>query len=133
MNGDKLSGQNDEVISPIDMEQIQKTTDPLLREYGQAGAITAAKIVKTVKGYVLVIEVAWKPGDLIVFNQRGKPRAWASMDRLLRYLEDVAPSVRHFDLVFDEPPGWEIFFKPKDAKPVAKTKEIRVRGKEDAG
>lgn len=109
------------------MENIEKTTEPLLREYDQARAITAAKIVKTDEGYVLVVQVAWKRGDLIVFNQRGKPRAWVSMDRLLAYLAEVAPSIRHFDLVFDQPIAWEA------PKPAAKAPAKKAAAKKRAG
>ena len=112
------------------MEQSQKTTEPLLREYGQAGAIKAAKIVKSAEGYVLVIEVAWRQGELVVFNQRGKPRAWVSMDRLLRYLAEVAPSLRHFDLVFDQPAGPEVVDRPQDGKPEPVPKASTRRKKE---
>lgn len=112
------------------MENTEKTTEPLLREYEQAKAITAAKIVKTAEGYVLVIQVAWKRGDLIVFNQRGKPRAWVSMDRLLSYLAEVAPSIRHFDLVFDQPIGWDT---PAPAKVVTPAKKAAAKKVEKKG
>lgn len=111
------------------MEINEKTTEPLLREYEQAKAITAAKIVKTPEGYVLVVQVAWKRGDLIVFNQRGKPRAWVSMDRLLSYLAEVAPSIRHFDLVFDQPIAWDAPAPPKAAAPAKKAAAKKVEKK----
>ena len=115
------------------MEQSQKTTERLVREYDQAGAIRAAKIVRTAEGYVLVIEVAWKEGELIVFNQRGKPRAWVSMDRLLRYLADVAPSLRYFDLVFDQAAGSEVLARQQDRNPGAKLKASKNARKGNDG
>ena len=78
-----------------------KINERLLREYDQAEAITGAKIAKTGDGYVLVVTVAWKVGPLVVYNQRGKPRAWASMDRLLSYLSEMVPSVKTFELVLE--------------------------------
>lgn len=71
-----------------------KVSEPQLREYDYAKAITAAKIEKTDDGFVLVINVNWRKGDLTVFSQRNRPRAWQSLDRLVRYLERVAPSIK---------------------------------------
>lgn len=80
------------------MENTAKTTEPLLRQYDQARVITLVKIVNTPEGYVLVIQVSWRKGDLVVFNQRGRPRAWISLDRLISYLREVLPSVSKFEL-----------------------------------
>jgi hypothetical protein len=84
-----------------------KLSEPQLREYDQAGAITAAKVVRTAEGFVLVINVNWKEGDLTVWSQRNKPRAWQSVDRLIGHLERVAPSIKHFEIYLSdgsEPP-----------------------------
>ena len=81
---------------------MNKMSEPQLREYDSAGAITAAKVVCTEEGYVLVINVNWKEGDLTVFSQRNRPRAWQSVDRLIGYLERVAPSINHLELYLTE-------------------------------
>lgn len=77
---------------------MDKVSEPQLREYDAAGAITAAKVVRTEDGYVLVINVNWKEGDLTVYSQRNRPRAWQSVDRLIGHLERVAPSIIHLEL-----------------------------------
>lgn len=85
---------------------MNKVSEPQLREYDQAGAITAAKVVRTDEGYVLVINVNWKEGDLTVYSQRNKPRAWQSVDRLIGHLERTAPSITQL-AVFLTPDGSE--------------------------
>jgi hypothetical protein len=88
----------------IDMN---KVSEPQLREYDQANAITAAKVVRTAEGFVLVINVNWKEGDLTVYSQRNRPRAWQSVDRLIGHLERITPSIKHFELYLSagsEPP-----------------------------
>ncbi len=80
---------------------MHKMTEPQLREYDQAGAITAARIVRTAEGYVLVINVNWKEGDLTVYSQRNKPRAWRSLDRLIGHLEALT-SIRQIEVFFSE-------------------------------
>ena len=77
---------------------MNKLSEPQLREYAQAGAITAAKVVRTEEGYVLVINVNWKEGDLTVFSQRNRPRAWMSVDRLIGHLTRIAPSIKHLEV-----------------------------------
>ncbi len=77
---------------------MNKVSEPQLREYDAAGAITAAKVVRTENGYILVINVNWKEGDLTVYSQRNRPRAWQSVDRLIGHLERVAPSITFFEV-----------------------------------
>ena len=85
---------------------MSKVNEPQLREYDVAGAITAAKVMKSDDGFVLVINVNWKEGDLTVYSQRNKPRAWQSLDRLIGHLERIAPSITHFEvfLTGNDPP-----------------------------
>ena len=83
---------------------MSKVSEPQLREYDSAGVITAARVVRTEDGYVVVINVSWKEGDLTVYSQRSKPRAWQSIDRLIGHLARVAPSIQHFE-VFLNPDG----------------------------
>lgn len=77
---------------------MRKISEAQLREYDEARVITAAKIVRSEAGYVLVINVNWKEGDLTVNSQRNKPRAWRSVDRLIGHLAQIAPSIKHFEL-----------------------------------
>jgi hypothetical protein len=86
---------------------MNKVSEPQLREYDSAGVITAAKVVRTKNGYVLVINVNWKGGDLTVYSQRNRPRAWQSVDRLIGHIIRVAPSIKHFEVFLNldgEPP-----------------------------
>ena len=75
-----------------------KISEARLREYDEERVITAAKIVRSEDGYVLVINVNWKEGDLTVYSQRNIPRAWQSLDRLIGHLALIAPSIKHFEL-----------------------------------
>ena len=88
------------------MELTDRATERQLRDYDQAGVITAAKITKSDDGFIVVIQVSWKRGDIVVYNQRNKPRAWRSLDRLVTYLGGVAPSTRllELSLLLDAPP-----------------------------
>lgn len=79
-------------------ETVDKATEAQLREYDQAKVITSARIVRGDDGYVLVIRLTWKPGEVVIFNQRHKPRSWASLDRLIAHLGEVAPSIQSVEL-----------------------------------
>ena len=85
---------------------MSKVSEPQLREYDVAGVITAAKVLKSDDGYVLVINVTWKEGDLTVYSQRNKPRAWQSLDRLIGHLERIAPSITRLEIFLtrNDPP-----------------------------
>lgn len=81
---------------------MDRISEPQLREYNEARSITAARIVRHLDGYVLVVRVSWKKADLIVFSQRNKPRLWKSLDRLIAHLADVAPSIRKLEMVLED-------------------------------
>lgn len=72
--------------------------EPQLRDCGAAGAIQAAKVVRTEEGFILVINLNWKEGDFTVFSQRNVPRVWQSVDRLIGHLKRVAPGITHMEL-----------------------------------
>jgi hypothetical protein len=101
------------------MDLTDKANEAQLRDYDRAGVIKAAKIVKTHAGFVVVIRLSWKPGDIVIHSLRKGPRAWASLDRLLSYLDEVAPSIREMDLILTEPPELAAMIKPsrKRGKP----------------
>lgn len=82
-------------------EKIDKASESQLRDYDQAGVITSARIVGSKDGYVLIVRVSWKAGESVVYNQRNKPRAWVSLDRLIRHLAEVAPSIKALHLTLD--------------------------------
>ena len=82
---------------------MSKVSEQELREYDAAGAITAVKVVNTDEGFVLVINVNWKEGDLTVYSQRKRPRPWQSVDRLIGYIRRVLPSVSSFQIFLTNP------------------------------
>lgn len=114
------------------MDNIDKTTESQLRDFDAAGVITGAKIVQSDDGYVLVIQVSWKPGQLVVFSQRGKPRAWVSMDRLLRYIQEVTPTIRQIELVLGGAPEWARTEKRQPARR-GPAKKTPTRGRSPTG
>lgn len=81
-----------------------KASEAQLRQYSSAGAITSAKVMQTPQGFIVAVTVNWKEGDLTVYSQRNRPRAWASVDRLIGHLARVAPSIQHLE-VFLNPEG----------------------------
>lgn len=87
--------------------EVVKTNEAQLRIFDQAAAITAVKVVRVAEGYLLMARVSHKKEDVVVFNKRGTPRAWASLDRLLKYLQEVAPSVKRIDLQLDASATWD--------------------------
>ena len=103
------------------MHPTDKATEPQLRDYDRANVIKSAKIVKTHAGYVLVITLTWKAGDVVVYSVRSGPRAWLSLDRLLAYLDEVAPTIRRIDLVLVEQPELAELMRParKRGRPAA--------------
>jgi hypothetical protein len=107
------------------MHSTDKATEPQLRDYDRANVIKSAKIVKTHAGYVLVIRLTWKPGDVVIHSLRKGPRAWVSLDRLLAYLDEVAPTIREMDLVLVEPPELAELMQPsrKRGRPAAAAKK----------
>lgn len=84
------------------MQRLEKIGDQELRQYEAAGIIRSGKIISTPAGYVLVITVGTRAIELTVHNYRGSPRTWASLDRMLRYLGEAAPSLKQFTLVIPE-------------------------------
>lgn len=80
--------------------QMSKLSEPLLKEYAEAGAITAAKVIwsEEQSGWLLVINLNWKEGDLTVYSQRNQPRAWASIDRLIGHLRRITPSITELQI-----------------------------------
>lgn len=83
------------------MNDNDKISEPQLRDYDQAGAITAGQIIKMGDGYILAIKVASRPHGLVVCSQPGMSRTWARVDELLEYLSAVAPSIRHITMLLD--------------------------------
>jgi hypothetical protein len=82
-------------------DNTDKATESQLREYDEAGVITGARIIRSDEGYVLVIRVSWKSGESVIYNQRNKPRAWVSLDRMLGHLAEVAPSIKTIELALE--------------------------------
>ena len=67
--------------------KLSKMTEIEFREYAKNDAIKAVRAVKTDEGYVLVIDLTWKPGPHTLYTFRNRPRAWVSLDRMMAYME----------------------------------------------
>jgi transcription elongation factor Elf1 len=83
------------------MNDNDKISESQLRDYDQAGVISAGQIIKMGDGYVLAIKVTLRPHGLVVCSQPDMPHTWASVDKLLAYISTVAPSIRHITMLLD--------------------------------
>ena len=111
------------------MELTDRATERQVRDYDQAGVITAAKIVRSEHGYIVVIRLSWKPGDIVVYSQRNSPRAWRSLDRLVAYLGQIAPSIQALDLglVLTAPPEVAALGKPTKSAGTGRGKKAATK------
>lgn len=66
---------------------LSKITESEFREYAKNDAIRTATVIKTDEGYILVVELTWKEGRHTLHTFRNRPRAWASLDRMMAYME----------------------------------------------
>jgi hypothetical protein len=66
---------------------LSKITESEFREYAKNDAIKTATVIKTDEGYILVVELTWKEGRHTLHTFRNRPRAWASLDRMMAYME----------------------------------------------
>lgn len=68
--------------------QLLKVTELQLREYAAASTLKQQTILCTDEGFVLTLTLSWKPGVFTLFTARsGRPRAFKSLDRMLKYLQ----------------------------------------------
>lgn len=52
-------------------------------------AVTRFRIIQNAaNNYQIVINLTWKEGHLNLVTARGKPREWASLDRLARHIKE---------------------------------------------
>jgi hypothetical protein len=75
-----------------------KISEPQFKDYARNGAITTLKIIEAKEGYLVVATLSWKEGDYTLYSQRNRPRAWVSLDRLIKYLRAVAPTLQTITL-----------------------------------
>lgn len=60
-----------------------------LTDYVTNNAIKGLSIVQNAASkYQIVITLNWKEGEWTLITTRGKPREWASLDRLTRHFQD---------------------------------------------
>lgn len=58
-------------------------------DYLQNKVVKRINIVQSDAGkYRIVIALTWKKGEWDLLTTRGKPRQWASLDRLVRHLHE---------------------------------------------
>ena len=67
--------------------ELSKMTEAQFKDFARSGVIKKARVVKTDAGYLLIVELTWKPGELTQYTVRNRPRTWASLDRLMAYLD----------------------------------------------
>ena len=84
-----------------------KLTEPSLRVAAEAGVIACAVVVEGDDGYRVGVRFVHDPEVIhLIHGQRGKPRVWASLDRLWRHLAEVAPTVERLEVWRVPPAGW---------------------------
>ena len=60
-----------------------------LADFVLNGAVKHLHLIQTEAGkYQIVINLTWKKGDWHLVTSRGKPREWASLDRLVRHIRE---------------------------------------------
>ncbi|WP_156442968.1 hypothetical protein [Burkholderia sp. MSMB1552] len=101
---------------------LSRITESEFREYARAGAIKNARVERALEGYILVVELTWsveralegyilvveltwKDGLHTLFTTRDHPRAWASLDRMVSYLERNDLKLTAFELEWDKKGG----------------------------
>ena len=67
--------------------KLKSVSESEFRESSANDLIKRAKVFKTEEGYILVIEVTHKPGEYTLHTFRKRPRTWASLDRMMAFLE----------------------------------------------
>ncbi|KVR29895.1 hypothetical protein WK13_27725 [Burkholderia ubonensis] len=88
-------------LSILEMN-LSRITESEFREYARAGAIKNARVERALEGYILVVELTWKDGLHTLFTTRDHPRAWASLDRMVSYLDRNDLKLTAFELEWDK-------------------------------
>ncbi|KVC97025.1 hypothetical protein WL30_12595 [Burkholderia ubonensis] len=91
-------------LSILEMN-LSRITESEFREYARAGAIKNARVERALEGYILVVELTWKDGLHTLFTTRDHPRAWASLDRMVNYLDRNDLKLTAFELEWDRKGG----------------------------
>lgn len=74
------------VLAELEIK-LSKVTESDFRGYAENNAIKQAKLVQTDEGYILIIELTWKEGEHTLYTFRDRPRTWASLDRIVAYMQ----------------------------------------------
>ncbi|MFA8400955.1 hypothetical protein [Burkholderia ubonensis] len=91
-------------LSILEMN-LSRITESEFREYARAGAIKNARVERALEGYILIVELTWKDGLHTLFTTRDHPRAWASLDRMVSYLDRNDLKLTAFELEWDKKAG----------------------------
>lgn len=76
-----------------------------LKDYEQNGFLQHAKIVEEEGNFSLVVTLMGSPNnELVICTQRKNRRDWQSLDRMLAHYRKIAPSVKHYQLIFTSDP-----------------------------
>ena len=73
-----------------------------LADNAKNGAVKTMQFVRTPDGgYKVICTLTWKSGNYVLTTTRGKPREWASLDRLARHIHETFPEAPPITLVLD--------------------------------
>lgn len=75
------------------VERLDTITEKELADNARNGAISGVRAYKTQlgenEGWSVLINLAWKEGDLLLITTRKTPKSWLSHDRLLAHLQSL--------------------------------------------
>jgi len=62
-------------------------------------AVKSLKLVQDAEGkFFIYVQLTWKGGELVLETQRKKPRAWSSLDRLVKHINQKYGKVPAIEL-----------------------------------
>lgn len=93
----------------VSYQNTENIEEAELVDFARNNAVKEINIVQiTSKKYRVVVTLTWKPGAFLLVSYRKKPREWASLDTLIRYLRETYKSpavpIQLSLMPFDEDP-----------------------------
>lgn len=88
-------GINIPVLAILELT-LGKLSENDIREYAGSNVIKALKVVKTDEGYIMLVELTWREGQHTLYTYRNRPRTWASLDRMIAYMERHQVDLKSF-------------------------------------
>ncbi len=78
-------------VRPSELPELTTDTifeNELVDNFNNA-AVLLMRIVQAEKGFRTYVRLNWKDGEILLVTQRGDPREWVSMDRLIRHINNA--------------------------------------------